>query len=101
MDIMEGVNSIYSVIVAIVTVLGSAAAWNYYDNRAKDRRSIDDFIKTDCNKRIDKLEILLEKSSKEKDEMRKTILDLTSQVSELRVKVDYLATENDRLKRLI
>ena len=98
---MEDLNSLYSIIIAIITILGSTAAWKYYEKRSKERRDDNNFIKKDCRDRIDKLEILLEKSSKEKDEMRKTILDLTSQVSELRVKVDYLATENDRLKRLI
>jgi hypothetical protein len=98
---MELVNPIYSIIIAIITILGSAGAWKFYENRARERKDSDNFIKKDCRDRIEKLEILLEKSSKEKDEMRKTILELTSHVSELRVKVEYLDTENERLKRLM
>lgn len=54
-------------------------------------------MKDECRERIAKLEVLLEKSSKEKDEMRQEILKLTGEVSELRVKVDFLQKENDTL----
>lgn len=97
---MESINSVYSIIIAVITILGSAAAWKYYENRAKEKRDDYNFIKLDCRDRITKLEVLLERSSVEKDDMRKIILDLTSQVAELRVKVDFLETENQKLKRL-
>jgi hypothetical protein len=45
------------------------------------------------------LETLLELSSKEKDEMRKMILDLTKQVAELRVTVNFLKVENEDLSK--
>jgi hypothetical protein len=57
----------------------------------------EDFIRHDCKDRIAKLEALLANSSKEKDEMRLMILDLTRQVTELRVTVDFLRMENDKL----
>lgn len=97
---MEEINSIYTILVAIITILGSAAAWNYYENRAKEKRESDLFIKNDCRDRIDKLEILLERASIEKDEMRKKILELTASVSKLEVKVSFLENENERLKQL-
>jgi hypothetical protein len=40
------------------------------------------------------LEALLENSSKEKDEMRATILKLTEQVAALTVKVEFLQSKN-------
>jgi hypothetical protein len=97
---MENIDSIYTLILAVVTILGSAAAWKYYENRARERRDDDNFIKWDCRDRITKLEVLLERSSQEKDDMRKLILELTSQIAELRVKVDFLEVENSKLKRL-
>ena len=97
---MENIDSIYTLILAVVTILGSAAAWKYYENRARERRDDDNFIKWDCRDRITNLEVLLERSSQEKDDMRKLILELTSQIAELRVKVDFLETENEKLKRL-
>jgi hypothetical protein len=48
---------------------------------------------------ISKLEVLLESSSKEKDEMRATILKLTEQVSALAVKVEFLQKENNELMK--
>jgi len=89
--------SIYTIIVAIITVLGSAGAWRYYERKAEARREEDNFMKFDCRERIAKLEALLERSSFEKDEMRVKILNLTEEISELRVKVNFLEAENRRL----
>ena len=92
--------SIYAVIITLVTVLGSAGAWRYYEKRAQERKEDEDYIKDDCAKRIDRLEALLEKSSKEKDELREKILELTKDVAELTIKVKYLEMENKRLLEL-
>jgi predicted RNase H-like nuclease (RuvC/YqgF family) len=89
--------SIYTVLITIVTVLGSASAWRYYEKRAIAKERTENFMKDECRERIEKLEVLLEKSSIEKDEMRQEILKLTSQVSELRVKVEFLERENEKL----
>ena len=89
--------SIYAVIITLITVLGSAGAWRYYEKRAQERKEEDDYIKDDCARRIDRLEELLERSSKEKDEMREKILELTKDVAELTIKVKYLEMENKRL----
>lgn len=88
---------LYTVLITLITVLGSAGAWRYWDNRAKTKEKTENFMKDDCRERIRKMEILLERSSAEKEEMRKEILALTSEVSELRVKVEYLERENIEL----
>ena len=92
--------SIYAVLITLITVLGSAGAWRYYEKRAQNKKDEEDYIKDDCAKRIDRLEALLEKSSKEKDEMRERILELTKDVAELSIKVKYLEMENRRLLEL-
>ena len=92
--------SIYAVIVTLITVLGSAGAWRYYEKKADRKEKEDEFIKDDCAKRIDRLEQLLEKSSKEKDELRDKILNLTRDLAELTIKVQYLEMENKRLLEL-
>ena len=92
--------SLYAVFITLVTVLGSAGAWRYYEKRAQERKEDEDYIKDDCAKRIDRLEALLEKSSKEKDELREKILELTKDVAELTIKVKYLEMENKRLLEL-
>ena len=92
--------SIYAVIITLVTVLGSAGAWRYYEKRAQERKEDEDYIKDDCAKRIDRLEQLLERSAFEKDDLREKILELTKDVAELTIKVKYLEMENKRLLEL-
>jgi peptidoglycan hydrolase CwlO-like protein len=91
--------NIYSVIITAITVMGGASAFRYYEKRAQKKERDDDFIKHDCKDRIAKLEALLAESSKEKDEMRSMILDLTREVAALSVKVEYLTKENDKLEK--
>ena len=93
---MESSN-IYSVLITAITVLGGASAWRFYERRAEKKEKDEDFIKKDCRERITKLEALLVQSSKEKDELRKMVLDMTAKVAELSVKVEYLTKENDKL----
>ena len=93
--------SVWAVVVTLITVLGSSAAWRFYEKRAMRKERDEEFIRHDCKDRIAKLEVLLQESSREKDEMRATILKLTEQVSALAVKVEYLQKENSELlKRL-
>jgi hypothetical protein len=92
-------DSIYTVLITAITVLGGSQAFRFYEKRAMHRERDEDFIRHDCKDRISKLEALLEESSKEKDEMRSLILKLTSEVAELRVKVEYLTTENKKLSK--
>jgi hypothetical protein len=82
--------SIYTVLITAVTVLGSTQAFRYYEKRAMHKERDDDFIRHDCKDRISKLEALLAESSKEKDEMRKQILELVSEVAALRTEIKYL-----------
>ena len=90
-------NNIYTVIGTAITVLGGASAWRFYEKRAEKKDKDDDFIKKDCRDRITKLEALLAASSKEKDEMRKMVLEMTAKVAGLEVKVQFLETENQKL----
>lgn len=89
--------SIYTVLITAFTILGSTSAWRFYEKRAISREKSENFMKDECRERIAKLEVLLENSSKEKDDMRREVLKLTSEVSELRVKVDFLQKENEEL----
>jgi septal ring factor EnvC (AmiA/AmiB activator) len=83
-------NNFYSVLMTAVTVLGSAAAFRFYEKRSMRKERDEDFIRHDCKDRIAKLEALLAESAKEKDEMRKQILDLVSEVAALRTEIKYL-----------
>jgi peptidoglycan hydrolase CwlO-like protein len=93
--------NVYSVLITAITILGGASAFRFYEKRAQKKERDDEFIRHDCKDRIAKLEALLAQSSKEKDEMRSMILDLTKQVSALSVKVEFLTKENDKLEKAL
>jgi len=88
-------DNIYSVLITACTVLGSAAAFRFYEKKSMRKERDEEFIRHDCRDRISKLEALLVASSKEKDEMR------TAKVAELTVKVEYLTKENDKLEKAL
>jgi len=83
-------DNVWSVLITAVTVLGGTSAFRFYEKRAMRKERDDEFIRHDCKDRIAKLEALLERSSQEKDEMRKQILDLVSEVASLRTEIKYL-----------
>jgi hypothetical protein len=89
--------NMYSVLITVVTVLGGAGAWRFYEKKSMYKERDADFIRHDCKDRIAKLEALLVQTSKEKDTLRTMILELTKQVSALSVKVEFLTKENDKL----
>jgi len=82
-------DNIYTVLMTAITVLGSAAAFRFYEKKSMRKERDEEFIRHDCKDRIAKLEALLTASSKEKDELRALVLKLTEQVAELRTKVEF------------
>jgi len=95
------------VVITAVAALGSGAAFQFYTNRMKlkaEERKEDianndtTLYRDDLKARVRNLEELLAHSANEKDELRSQILELTAEVHTLRVKVDYLEKENERLK---
>jgi hypothetical protein len=92
-------DSLYTVLITAITVLGGSTAFRFYEKRAMHREKDEDFIRHDCKDRITKLEALLESSAKEKDELRTMVLDLTKEVAALTVRVEFLTNENTKLKK--
>ena len=88
--------NVYTVLITLITVLGGTTAWRYYEKRAMHRERDEDFIRHDCKDRISKLEALLERAAKEKDELRSIVLQLTAQVAELRTKVEFFEKSNKK-----
>jgi septal ring factor EnvC (AmiA/AmiB activator) len=83
-------DNVWSVLITAITVLGGTSAFRFYEKRSMRKERDDEFIRHDCKDRIAKLEALLERSSQEKDEMRKQILDLVGEVAALRTEIKYL-----------
>ena len=93
--------NMYSVLITAITVLGGTTAFRFYEKRAMRKERDDEFIRHDCKDRISKLEALLDASSKEKDELRSMVLNLTKEVAALSVKVEFLTKENDKLEKAL
>jgi hypothetical protein len=91
-------NSVWTVLVTAITVLGSTSAWKFYERKIELKKDEENFIKQDCRDRIAKLEALLKESSEEKEKMRVTILSLTEKVAALTVKVEFLQKESPENK---
>lgn len=87
-------DNIYTVLMTAITVLGSAAAFRFYEKRSMRKERDEEFIRHDCKDRIAKLEALLAESSREKDEMRHQILELVEEVATLRTEIKYLTDRN-------
>jgi hypothetical protein len=74
------------ILITVIGVLGSGAIWQYLGTRLK--------LKT-----FERKEKLQNNDGVQyRDELRNKVLLLTQEVSALRVKVEFLEKENDRLK---
>jgi len=100
-------DNITQIIITLVTVAGSAGIWKFLEARLKtkaENKKIDlqnnDGVqyRDDLKHRVRNLEALLSESSSDKDELRNQVLELTAEVNALRVKVEFLEKENERLK---
>lgn len=95
------------ILVTVITVAGSTGIWQFISMRYKEMKEKEKFdtlnsdgvqYRDDLKARVRNLESLLAQSSTEKDEMRQQVLQLTAEVHALRVKVDFLEKENQRLR---
>jgi|TARA_Y100000389_G_scaffold204618_1_gene258383 hypothetical protein len=102
-------DNVTQIIITIVTVAGSASIWKFLEARLKTRieekknnYENNDGVqyRDDLKNRVRNLESLLATSSDEKDELRLQVLKLTEEVSALRIKVEFLEKENERLKNV-
>lgn len=86
-----------SIVLAIVGVLGGAGAWNYYAKKIELRHQENKDVAKDQNLFRDQVLERMQRLEKELHHANSNVLELTAEVHTLRVKVDYLSKENDRL----
>jgi len=100
-------DNITQIIITVVTVAGSAGIWKFLEAKLKansENKKLEiensDGVqyRDDLKTRVRNLESLLANSSEEKDKLRDQVLELVAEVNSLRVEVDYLKRENERLK---
>jgi hypothetical protein len=95
------------ILITVVSVAGTAGIWQFLQARLKVKseekkseiqNSDGVQYRDDLKNRVRNMEALLAASAEEKDDLRAQVLLLTQEVSALRVKVEFLEKENDRLK---
>ena len=97
--------NIIHVLIALISALGSVGAWRFYELKLKYRsdkelspQKANELFIQDLQGRVAKLEALLIESSEEKDSMREKITELSAEISGLKVKLQYLESDNESLR---
>jgi len=92
-------------IITIITVLGSAGAWQFYQNRMKlkheekkEDRGEQTLYRDDLRERVAVLEEKLEQAYKEKNEVSERLASVMTELAEYKVRLEFLEKENDRLR---
>lgn len=98
--------NLISVLITAITVLGSTAAWSFYEKRMKLRFQEDrederqqHLFRDDLRERVAVLEAKLETSYKEREELQSEIRKLSEATAAMRVEIDFLRRENESLRR--
>lgn len=94
-----------TIIITIVTVLGSAGAWQFYQNRLKlkyqaqkEDKSDQNMYRDDLRERVAVLEEKLEQERNQKEKTAQELAKVMTQLTEYKVRLEFLEKENDRLK---
>lgn len=94
-----------TVIITIVTVLGSTGAWNYYQNRLKlkydnkkEDKSEQNLYRDDLRERVAVLETKLDEERNAKQKTTEEVIELRTKLTEYKVRLEFLEKENERLK---
>lgn len=100
-----GVSNIYTIIITLITVLGGAGAWKYYERRLelarqkeKEEEQQIHLFRDDLRERVAVLESKLEESNKREVALLEEIRKLSETVAAMKVEVDYLRRENAILR---
>ncbi len=86
---MEDTN-IFAVVIALIAGLTTSQAWSFWQRKVELKRETEYTYRTECKYRIDKLEDELLRSEKDKEELFKQILDLSTIVAELKTRLEMM-----------
>jgi predicted nuclease with TOPRIM domain len=89
---------ITTIIITTLTVAGGAGAWKFYEFLIRNKREKQKEELSEQNMYRDDLRTRVEKLESDKDECTMTLRELSSELSAIKVKLDFLERENDRLK---
>ena len=92
-------------LITIVTVLGSAGAWQFYQSRLKlkhqerqEDKGEQTLFRDDLRERVAILEQKLEEAYEEKQKTQDRLAAVMTELAEYKVRLEFLEKENDRLR---
>ena len=92
-------------IITIVTVLGSAGAWQFYQSRLKikhqerqEDKGEQTLFRDDLRERVAILEDKLEQAYNEKNQVSERLALVMTELAEYKVRLEFLEKENNRLR---
>ena len=99
--------NISQILITLATVLTSAGAWQYYQNRLKvkhkefqENRGEQTMFRDDLRERVVILEQKLEQAYQEKNDVSERLAKVMTELAEYKVRLEFLEKENDRLKNV-
>ena len=100
-------DNVTSIVLTLATVLTSAGAWQFYQNRLKMRhaekkhdQNEQTLFRDDLRERVAILEQKLEDAYKEKNKTAQRLAEVMQEVAAHKVRIEFLEKENDRLKQI-
>ena len=100
-----GTTNLYTIVITLITVLGGAGAWKYYERRLelsrqkeKEEEAQIHLFRDDLRERVAVLESRLEDSTKREVTLLEEIRKLSETVAAMKVEIEYLRRENAMLK---
>jgi len=100
-------DNVLTFLVTVIGVLGSSAAWKFYERRLSMQANIqNDALRTghlfreDLQERVSSLENKLDQADKAKNDLQLEIRKLTQVTAALKVEVEFLRKENALLREL-
>jgi hypothetical protein len=99
--------SISQILITLATVLTSAGAWQYYQNRLRvkhkefqENRGEQTMFRDDLRERVVILEQKLEQAYREKNEVSERLALVMTELAQYKVRLEFLEKENERLKNV-
>lgn len=99
--------NISQILITLATVLTSAGAWQYYQNRLKvkhaefkESRGEQVMFRDDLRERVAILEQKLEEAYAEKEKTQERLSVVMTELAEYKVRLEFLEKENERLKNV-
>jgi predicted nuclease with TOPRIM domain len=88
-----------TIIITTLTVAGGAGAWKFYEFLIRNRREKEKETMAEQNMYRDDLRARVEKLEGDKESCQIQLTDITAELAAIKVKLDFIERENDRLLR--